>query len=80
MKVVIADYKDGIEDNEVFNALQNMSDNTVQFCLQQLQLYQPGDDYQELLELTLIFLGVVTFRVSTSSSQALFIELPSWCD
>jgi hypothetical protein len=57
--VVIADYKHGIEDNEVFNALQNMADNTVQFCLQQPQLYQPGDDYQELLELTLIFLGVV---------------------
>ena len=39
-----------------------MVDNAVQFCLQQLQLYQPRDDYQELLELTLIFLGVVPPR------------------
>jgi hypothetical protein len=39
-----------------------MVDNAVQFYLQQLQLYQPRDNYQELLELTRTFLGVFSPR------------------
>ncbi|KAL4125926.1 hypothetical protein QTP88_010163 [Uroleucon formosanum] len=47
----------GLEDTFVFQSLQNLKDELLIFCINQLKQYQPRDDYKELLELTIIFLG-----------------------
>ncbi|KAL4104515.1 hypothetical protein QTP88_019810 [Uroleucon formosanum] len=47
----------GLEDTFVFQSLQNLKDELLIFCINRLKQYQPRDDYKELLELTIIFLG-----------------------
>ncbi|KAK3924129.1 DNA-directed RNA polymerase subunit beta'' [Frankliniella fusca] len=52
------------------------ADEMINFCCDQLQKYQPRDDYKELLELTIVFLGGVvpekdpyTFRTPGATSK-----------
>ena len=51
------DYQPGIKDVEVANALQRVKTDVLQFCLQQIEEAQPRNDYNELLELSIIFVG-----------------------
>lgn len=61
-KMALVDYKTGLCDSDVASALQNVADEIIHFCIQQLEVVQPRDDYRELLELTIIFLGGVPPR------------------
>ena len=51
------DYQPGIKDVEVANAFQRVKTDVLQFCLQQIEEAQPRNDYNELLELSIIFVG-----------------------
>ncbi|KAL4091591.1 hypothetical protein QTP88_026257 [Uroleucon formosanum] len=59
----------GLEDTFVFQSLQNLKDELLIFCINQLKQYQPRDDYKELLELTIIFLG-------QTPPNAIFFKVP----
>jgi hypothetical protein len=61
-KIAMVDYKPGIQDADVASALHDVTGNVSQFCIQQLEVTQPRDDYRELLELTIIFLGGIPPR------------------
>ncbi|XP_074115222.1 uncharacterized protein LOC141537915 [Cotesia typhae] len=50
-------YKSGVEDSIVANIITNEKNNLSSFIKRYLQLSQPRDDYKEILELSLIFLG-----------------------
>jgi len=47
----------GLEDTFAFQSLQDLKKELIIFCINQLKQFQPRDDYKELLELTIIFLG-----------------------
>ncbi|XP_074114153.1 uncharacterized protein LOC141537206 [Cotesia typhae] len=53
----ITNYKSGVEDAVVADIISNKKDEISSFITKSLQLLQPRDDYKELLELSLIFLG-----------------------
>ena len=57
-----AHFENGCEDTFVRTAIQDIRDDTVAFCLKCLNSLQDRDDYKELLELTIIFLGVLPPR------------------
>ena len=52
-------YKTSDKDTTVNNALDDHSQSIEAFALAQLQMSQPRDDYKELLELVIIFVGGV---------------------
>lgn len=54
-------YEPGIRNVFIRNNLQGVSDDIITFCRTELQKKIVRDDYKELLELTLIFLGVDFF-------------------
>ena len=60
--IVIGDYKPGVEVSVVAAALLDVSADVKDFVIHQLGLMHQRDDYRELLELTLIFLGGVPTR------------------
>ena len=69
------DYQDASSDDYVSSQLADTRDEIIVFCEQQLQNQQPRDDYRELLQLVLIFLGrkqlqSVTFRAPGPMHQA----------
>jgi hypothetical protein len=49
-------YEDAFSDKFAASELADVRDNVITFC-EQLQDYQPRDDYRELIKLMLIFLG-----------------------
>lgn len=53
----VKNFHNGIEDAFVFQSIKDLKKTLLMFCINQLQQYQPRDDYKELLELTIIFLG-----------------------
>ncbi|XP_050530606.1 uncharacterized protein LOC126899603 [Daktulosphaira vitifoliae] len=50
-------YLSGIEDTVILEKLKTKKDDILKFSFEQLQKYQPRDDYKELLELVIIFFG-----------------------
>ena len=50
-------YESGIKDNLIAAQLMPMKENLLRFFRTQLLEYQPRDDYKELLQLALLFLG-----------------------
>ena len=63
-KIVHADYnyKPGVDDAGIAAALFTVSTDVKDFVINQLQLAYQRDDYRELLELTLLFMGGVPQR------------------
>ena len=53
------DYKTGTDDPKVAAVVQNLTAEVISFSISQLQQTQPRDDYRELLELVILFLGGV---------------------
>lgn len=53
----IKNFHIGLEDTYIFQSIEDRKEELTTFCINQLQQYQPRDDYRELLELTIIFLG-----------------------
>ena len=60
--IIISHYKPGIEVTAIANSLQDVSADMKVFVIEQLAMAHQRDDYQELLELTLMFLGEVPQR------------------
>ena len=56
------DYRDSSTEEETAEAVADVKDEMVQMLVKAVQVTQPRDDYRELLELTLIFLGAVPPR------------------
>ncbi|KAK3931644.1 Adenine deaminase [Frankliniella fusca] len=56
-KIDVASYQDGPSDETVWEAIEPIRNDTINFVNNQLQKYQPRDDYLELLHLALIFAG-----------------------
>lgn len=57
-KIDQSDYKTVIDDT-TSNIVKNVAADRISFAQKQLQVYQPRDDYKELLHLTIIYLGGV---------------------
>ena len=55
-------YHTAHSDKNVSTALTNITYKRIVFCKDQLQIFQPRDDYRELLELSIVFLGGVPLR------------------
>ena len=60
--VQISEYQPGIADPEIALVLQSDAAEMISFAAEQLQQIQPRDDYRELLELVILFLGGVPER------------------
>jgi len=76
--IVNNDYKPGVEDTVVAVALVDVSADVKEFVISQLELTHQRDDYRELLELALIFLGGspprgVSFRKPGAIHRARFM-------
>ncbi len=54
-----ADYQTALSDESTAGAVADVAGQLLHFSEAQLQQYQPRDDYKELLQLTIIFLGGV---------------------
>lgn len=65
-KIDQSDYKTVTSDPISLESIQNVAQDMISFAQNQLNQYQPRDDYKELLNLTIIYLGGV------SENQALF--------
>lgn len=55
-------YQTMSSEHQIVNELADVSKEMVTFAHDQLIRFQPGDDYRELLELTIIFLGEVPVK------------------
>lgn len=55
-------YRTGMEDKDAVHHITEIRDNVISFALQQLSTDYYRDDYKELLELTVIFLGGIPPR------------------
>lgn len=68
-QMAMVNYKPRIDDNDVASVLQNVADNILQFCFQQIKVVQPRDDH-EMLELIIFFnLGHPTQRSSLCQTR-----------
>ena len=56
------EYQPGILDTEIAVAVLDDAADMINFASEQLQQFQPRDDYKELLELVILFLGGVPER------------------
>ncbi|KYM98193.1 hypothetical protein ALC62_11109 [Cyphomyrmex costatus] len=56
-RIDVTKFKPGINDPKISQVLSDKKDEILNFTLNFLQIRQPRDDYKELLELTIIFLG-----------------------
>ena len=52
-----SNYKSGLDEGSIASALNPVRNDLIHFIRQQLTEFQPGDDYRELLQLSLLFLG-----------------------
>jgi hypothetical protein len=57
-----SNYDTVTSDAELHSAVSSVASEIIAFAERQLEQLQPRDDYQELLELTITFLGVVPSR------------------
>lgn len=55
--IIISDYKAGTDDPQVAAAVHDNKSEALLFLVSQLETTQPRDDYRELLELAILFLG-----------------------
>ena len=55
--IVVCSYDSRIKKKFVVAGLDVMKEDLLVFLCQQLQIYHPRDDYKELLQLALLFLG-----------------------
>ena len=51
------DFITGIQDNMLVGELTDVAEGIVTFATQQLEVFQPRDDYKALLQLNINFLG-----------------------
>ena len=70
-----ADFQTASSDECVFTAVSHVITDIIAFAEMQTLLYQPRDDYRELLDLTIIFLGGtpskgISFRAPAGLHQA----------
>jgi hypothetical protein len=70
-----ADFQTASSDERVFTAVSHVITDIIAFAEMQTLLYQPRDDYRELLDLTIIFLGGtpskgISFRAPAGLHQA----------
>lgn len=77
-------FKSGMEDNIINDYLVNVSEEIIHFCTTEMQLKFDRDECKELLELTLIFLGVnagsdATFRTPGPMHYAIFMSKALYC-
>ena len=67
-------YHTAQSDKNASNALTDIIDERIIFCKDQLQIFQPRDDYRELLELSIVFLRVpmrgISFRAPAGQHRA----------
>lgn len=68
----------GLEDIYIFQSMEDRKEELAIFCINQLQQYQPRDDYKELLELTIIFLGQTPPKAYFSKFLDLYTTLGGW--
>ena len=64
--MVVKSYKTSASDKVIKKAVSTVAEDIINFSEHQLQTFQPRDDYRELLELTIMFLGgKSTFSIKT---------------
>ncbi|XP_063547373.1 uncharacterized protein LOC134754858 [Cydia strobilella] len=78
------DYKNVISDPESAKYVENISSGMISFAQDQLREYQPRDDYRELLNLTIIYLGGipdsgVAFRMPAGLHRARWMAKAMYC-
>lgn len=71
-------------DSDALRCVENVADSTILFAEKQLNVYQPRDDYKELLKLTIIFLGSVpnkgiSFRAPAGLHRARWMAKTIYC-
>jgi len=71
------EYESGVADPSVASQLESEKDDLIAFISCQLSQFQPRDDYRELLELALIFLGADT-RADVTIHQPGAIHRARW--
>jgi hypothetical protein len=59
-----------VSDQTIAAILGSQTEILIRFCQNQLQVFQPRDDYKELLQLALIFLGDDSSHVHISAPGA----------
>jgi len=64
------DYQTSLSDTNTANAVVNFADSIIHFCMNQLKQFQPRNDYNELLELSDIFLGGMPVKGITLKTPA----------
>jgi len=52
-----SNFKPAVVADDTHNSIADVKDEAIDFAMKQLQTFQPRDDYRELLELVIIFLG-----------------------
>lgn len=77
-------YESGIQDEHVRKIIGDNHDHILQFCLDQIQLHHPREDYKELLELAVIFLGGqpstgISFRIPGAFHHARWMAKAIYC-
>jgi hypothetical protein len=60
------------------NSLKDICDNIIQFSKDRCKDNHPRDDYRELLELIIIFLGVYCLMVTILKHRVPSIMLDGW--
>ena len=56
------DYHSAMQDTKISGLLEPVRDDSIDFIKKQLLVFQPRDDYKELLQLVLLFLGGNTVK------------------
>ncbi|GBP27014.1 hypothetical protein EVAR_11247_1 [Eumeta japonica] len=79
-----ADYKAVSSDASSVQAVENIAAYIISFAQDQLNRYQPRDDYKELLNLTIIYLGGipekgVSFRMPAGLHRARWMAKAIYC-
>jgi hypothetical protein len=79
-----SDCKSVVYDTTSSKILENIAADTISFAQNQLQVYQPRDDYKELLNLTIIYLGGVpvkgvSFRRPAGLHRARWMAKAMYC-
>jgi hypothetical protein len=83
-KLNTSNFNPGIEDSNVCMALSRTKNDVLQFALEFSKKEQFREDYRELLELTIIFLGGtphrgISFRIPSASHHARWMAKAIYC-
>ncbi|GBP97218.1 hypothetical protein EVAR_103878_1 [Eumeta japonica] len=73
-----ADYKAVSSDASSLQTVENIAAYIISFAQDQLNRYQPRDDYKELLNLTIIYLGGIPEKEYHSECQLVFTVPDGW--